>query len=327
MLPNGDATMVGDRGFTLSGGQKARIALARAVYQDFDIYLLDDPYSSVDAHVAEHIRIHCINGLLSSKTKLVSTHHTEYLTNAQLVIVMDNGLMIEKGNTDILSYVKPKETTNLVTEDKEIVESTHETEKSLEEAVEKGQVKLDIYLNYWKSIGHWLASLTLILFTCMQISRTASDWWLSHWTTSIKERNSSSLNDAENYLGVFAGIAIINSLFTLFRAFFFAFGGITASISIHSILLKSTLSSTISFFDTTAFGRIINRFSSDITNIDDRLPFNLNILLTQIFSLAASLFVTIYGIPWTAVAVVPLFIPYFFIQVKNCHYKIVFQFH
>ncbi|XP_015795703.1 multidrug resistance-associated protein 7 [Tetranychus urticae] len=313
IFPNGDATIVGDRGVTLSGGQKARIALARAVYQDFDIYLLDDPYSSVDAHVADHIKTKCIDGLLSSKTKLLSTHHTEYLTNAQLIVVMDNGLMMEKGNSGILAYVKPKDTVASVPDKKEFSESVERVEKPSEEAMEKGTVKFDIYRHYWKSVGPWLSPFILILFTFMQISRTASDWWLSHWTTAIKN-STSSLSGADTYLGVFAGISIINSLFSLFRAFFFAYGGIAASKAIHSILLKSTLTSTISFFDTTAFGRIINRFSSDITNVDDGLPFNLNILLSQIFGLAASLFITIYGIPWTAFAVLPLFIPYFFIQ-------------
>ncbi|KHJ93660.1 ABC transporter, ATP-binding protein [Oesophagostomum dentatum] len=55
MLTNGDLTEIGEKGINLSGGQKARISLARAVYQDFDVYLLDDPLSAVDAHVGKHI--------------------------------------------------------------------------------------------------------------------------------------------------------------------------------------------------------------------------------------------------------------------------------
>lgn len=55
MLPHGDQTEVGEKGINLSGGQKARLSLARAVYQDFDVYLMDDPLSAVDAHVGKHI--------------------------------------------------------------------------------------------------------------------------------------------------------------------------------------------------------------------------------------------------------------------------------
>lgn len=52
MLPVGDLTEIGERGVTLSGGQKQRVQLARALYQDADVYLLDDPFSAVDAHTA-----------------------------------------------------------------------------------------------------------------------------------------------------------------------------------------------------------------------------------------------------------------------------------
>ncbi len=55
LLVNGDLTLVGERGMTLSGGQKARVNLARAVYRDADIYLLDDPLSAVDSAVGKHI--------------------------------------------------------------------------------------------------------------------------------------------------------------------------------------------------------------------------------------------------------------------------------
>lgn len=62
---------MGENGVTLSGGQKMRIALARAVYQDKSIYILDDPFAAVDAHVASHIFETCVNGLLREKTRLV----------------------------------------------------------------------------------------------------------------------------------------------------------------------------------------------------------------------------------------------------------------
>ncbi|PIO56277.1 hypothetical protein TELCIR_22324, partial [Teladorsagia circumcincta] len=70
-LSNGDQTEIGEKGINLSGGQKARVALARAVYQDRDVYLLDDPLSAVDAHVAKHIFTHVIGpkGLLANKTR------------------------------------------------------------------------------------------------------------------------------------------------------------------------------------------------------------------------------------------------------------------
>ena len=86
ILPSGDMTEVGENGVTLSGGQKARLALARAVYQDKLVYLLDDPLAAVDAHVASHLFTHCITGLLKKKTVLLCTHRVQFLREADNII-------------------------------------------------------------------------------------------------------------------------------------------------------------------------------------------------------------------------------------------------
>ena len=77
MLPDGDHTMIGERGINLSGGQKARVALARAAYADADVYLIDDALSSVDAHVAKHIWNEVYAGLLKDKIRIVSCRASE----------------------------------------------------------------------------------------------------------------------------------------------------------------------------------------------------------------------------------------------------------
>uniref|UniRef100_A0A8C5LC58 ATP-binding cassette, sub-family C member 10 n=1 Tax=Jaculus jaculus TaxID=51337 RepID=A0A8C5LC58_JACJA len=86
MLPAGDQTEVGEKGVTLSGGQRARIALARAVYQEKALYLLDDPLAAVDADVANHLLHRCILGVLSNTTRLLCTHRMEYLDRADVVL-------------------------------------------------------------------------------------------------------------------------------------------------------------------------------------------------------------------------------------------------
>jgi len=73
-LPNGDETEIGEKGINLSGGQKARLSLARAVYSRNDIYLLDDPLSAVDAKVARKLYHNCLNGILKGKTVILVTH-------------------------------------------------------------------------------------------------------------------------------------------------------------------------------------------------------------------------------------------------------------
>lgn len=97
ILPLGDETVVGERGVSLSGGQKARVNLARAVYSDADIYILDDPLSAVDAHVGRHLYDLCINGYLKDKVRILVTHQLQYLQNADTIVALVDGHCVKKG--------------------------------------------------------------------------------------------------------------------------------------------------------------------------------------------------------------------------------------
>jgi ATP-binding cassette subfamily C (CFTR/MRP) protein 4 len=91
VLPFGDGTLVGEQGTMMSGGQKARIRLARAIYRDADIYLLDDPLSAVDAHVILHIFNECIVKYLKDKCVILVTHQVQYLKDLPRVCQLNEG--------------------------------------------------------------------------------------------------------------------------------------------------------------------------------------------------------------------------------------------
>ncbi|XP_047107183.1 ATP-binding cassette sub-family C member 4-like [Schistocerca piceifrons] len=91
LLPFGDQTLVGEKGITLSGGQRARVNLARAVYREADVYLLDDPLSAVDTHVGKHLFDECINSYLSGKTRILVTHQLQYLQGADSIMILNKG--------------------------------------------------------------------------------------------------------------------------------------------------------------------------------------------------------------------------------------------
>ena len=98
-FPDTDQTLVGRRGVVLSGGQRARISLARAVYANADVYLLDDPLSAVDFRVGQHIfEKKCIKQLLRNKTRMMTSHHEDHMKDADEVIVLCKGRVLEKGS-------------------------------------------------------------------------------------------------------------------------------------------------------------------------------------------------------------------------------------
>ncbi|KAH7839822.1 hypothetical protein Vadar_009200 [Vaccinium darrowii] len=102
MLPFGDCTVIGERGVNLSGGQKQRVQLARALYQDADIYLLDDPFSAVDAHTATSLFNEYVMGALARKTVLLVTHQVDFLPAFDSILLMSEGKIVEAGTYDHL---------------------------------------------------------------------------------------------------------------------------------------------------------------------------------------------------------------------------------
>lgn len=102
-LAGGDQTEIGEKGVNLSGGQKHRVALARACYSNADIYLLDDPLSAVDAHVGRHLFEKCICGLLDGKTRILVSHQLQFLPHADLVMVMKLGKIVDVGTYEALT--------------------------------------------------------------------------------------------------------------------------------------------------------------------------------------------------------------------------------
>jgi ABC-type bacteriocin/lantibiotic exporter with double-glycine peptidase domain len=105
MLPNGDMTEIGEKGINLSGGQKARVSLARAAYSSTDIVLLDDALSAVDAHVGKHILENClVKGPLANRTRVLATHALSALSRVDYIYVLDKGEIMEQGTYHV-SYL------------------------------------------------------------------------------------------------------------------------------------------------------------------------------------------------------------------------------
>jgi len=107
-LPDGDETEVGEKGISLSGGQKARLTLARAVYARADIYILDDPLSAVDQHVGRHLIDNVLGprGLLAGKTRIMATNSIPVLMEANYIYLLVKGQIVESGTYESVMATK-----------------------------------------------------------------------------------------------------------------------------------------------------------------------------------------------------------------------------
>ncbi|CAH2101656.1 unnamed protein product [Euphydryas editha] len=228
ILPHGDKTVVGERGASLSGGQRARISLARCVYQHADVYLLDDTLAAVDAKVAQAIYEDCIRGFLRDKATVLVTHHVHFAQRAHRVCVMRAGRIVAQGTYHELKNGVPEfekliEMTEKVEEEKQKKKIEYEIQENAEhlpilrsqksmsevsqlsfnmdldnnkdpkyegETQKKGSVDLGVYLAYITS-GHGSLTLVLLcaLFLLAQIFYSSTDVWLKEWV-NMEESNS-----------------------------------------------------------------------------------------------------------------------------------------
>ena len=102
LFARGLDTEIGERGVNISGGQKARLSLARACYSDADIYLLDDPLSAVDPNVAQKLFTNCIQGFLRNKARILVTHQVSFLPRVKRILVLEDGQQTFLGNYEEL---------------------------------------------------------------------------------------------------------------------------------------------------------------------------------------------------------------------------------
>lgn len=339
-LASGDDTNVGEAGVMLSGGQKARVALARAVYQNKEIYVVDDIFSAVDVPVGSHIYRNCLMGLLKNKTRILCTHHPRFLAGASKAILMENGEIVDEGSPkDILTKVD-FERDAVEKRDRKNTEKDEDPKEGCQleldliddETQSAGHVKLTIYKNYWRAVGNFLSLAIILAMALMQASKNSTDIWLAQWVSEDSNQNEShspilsgmawlsplleGASDERYHLVVYGSIAVFNTFMSLARAFLFAFGGICAAKAIHEKLLNVIMRARTQFFDGTPAGRILNRFSSDLYTVDDSLPFILNIFLDQVFGVFGPIIVCAYSVPWIMLILVPLAFLYYDIQ-KN----------
>lgn len=324
MLPNGDATEIGERGITISGGQKQRLNIARAIYFDADIILMDDPLSAVDAHVGRHIFDNAILGLLKDKCRILATHQLWVLNRCDRIIWMDQGRIQAVDTFDNLmrdhtGFQQLMESTALE-EKKEGGEAAQDDEseskgkkkkkgKALMQSEERAvsSVPWSVYADYVRASGSiFNALLIFLLLVISQGANIVTSLWLSWWTS-----NKYNLSVGV-YIGIYAGLGAVQALLMFMFMIALTIVGTSASKTMLRGAITRVLRAPMSFFDTTPLGRITNRFSRDVDVLDNSLSDAMRMYFFSVASILSVFALIIAFFHYFAIALVPLFFLFVF---------------
>uniref|UniRef100_A0A8C4HMG6 Multidrug resistance-associated protein 4 n=1 Tax=Dicentrarchus labrax TaxID=13489 RepID=A0A8C4HMG6_DICLA len=312
LLPDGDLTLIGDRGATLSGGQKARVNLARAVYQDADIYLLDDPLSAVDAEVGRHLFEQCICGMLRNKPRVLVTHQLQYLKAADQILVLKEGHMVAKGTYTELQQSGLDFTSLLKKEEEE------EQQQPQDILPRMRTLSQNSVLSHTSSVHSVKDGDQLPVAYIMQ------DWWLAYWADEQEKltANSTVIPNGQNvtalntdfYLGVYGGLTVATIIFGFMRNLLLFNVLVRCAQSLHNRMFSAILRTPVRFFDVNPIGRVLNRFSKDIGQLDANMPWTFVDFIQVFLQILGVIAVSVSVIPWILIPVLPLLLFFLYLR-------------
>ncbi|KAK6462758.1 P-loop containing nucleoside triphosphate hydrolase protein [Scheffersomyces coipomensis] len=379
VLPDGDDTQVGEKGISLSGGQKARLSLARAVYARADIYLLDDVLSAVDSHVGKNLLTQVFSrqtGILSSRTIILNTNSIAALEFADDINLISGGRFIETSSfADINLAHHPKlyelvneygngekvskspsviDTNTLIAttteqdddaaildqEDESIYDFSpqinafkglrrasvaslrYEPSKKLvgtlrssqiKEVSEKGKVKWSVYLEYARACSLIGVNIWFLLLVFASTVTIGGNYWLKNWTEQNSHAGSNS--DVWRFIIVYAILGFGASFANIIRGIVMMLWlGLNASRKIHDRMALRVVKAPMSFFDRTPIGRIMNRFTNDINQIDDNVPRILQDFMGHVMNTLIAFLTVGLIMPWFIIVIFSLSGIYWYYQ-------------
>ncbi|KAF8476090.1 hypothetical protein BDZ91DRAFT_689962 [Kalaharituber pfeilii] len=314
MFEAGDSTEVGERGVTLSGGQKARLALARAIYSPAKIVLLDDVLSALDAGTIKTVFEKCIKGeILKNRTVVLVTHHVSLVAPAaNKIVVLSSGAVVSAGPPTLLPELlgegilkdaeleEVEDLSRIVAEDVVLngepvglgvstSETNATTQKAkgklvLEEERAVGRVPKKMILGYIGNLGgpFFIALLVGSSFL-LELASLGNTFFVGLWSDAYRNPDQVNVNA---WLAAYAILLISISILTGLSYGLWYWAEWLASRVIHEKLVQAVLYAPIRFFDTTPLGRIINRFSKDVKSVDDKLGPYLQYSFVQVLEIA-----------------------------------------
>ncbi|ODV80944.1 uncharacterized protein CANTADRAFT_4932 [Suhomyces tanzawaensis NRRL Y-17324] len=370
-LPDGDQTVVGEKGIALSGGQKARIALARAVYARADIYLFDDILSAVDSHVGKNLikKVLADDGIIGPRTKILATNSVRVLHQANQIFLLTKGSITESGTYDEVNERK-SDLANLIEEfsrgkddeeeeeeeqDTPIVEANandlndeiqqfhgedaapkventlrrasvvsynhnyenEETETDgagrktgqLEEFKASGGLKWSTIVEYCKACNYKYVFVYIVMTFGVTLLGVAEKYILTYWTQWNSDTGETQR--PAFFLSFYILCGITSGAMILFSSFVvWTFCIVKGSAYFHERMANSVLRAPMSYFETTPIGRILNRFTDDISTIDMSLPWMLIMLVSSVLLGIMAIGIIIINLPIMFFLIIGLVVVY-----------------
>jgi len=336
LFANGDMTQVGEKGNNLSGGQKARLALARAIYSDADIYLLDDPLSAVDTKVAKSLYNDAIKTVLKNKTVILATHQVHFIKDLESIIVMDEGRVVAHGSYEqlqtqyknidkIFPSEKEKEQLEIIKNkrsknEKVLAQKTEFIEDQKKEKVDEDEDEdEDDGDDDDDENGEEKPSQTIETFKGTVTMRTYWKYikamggpftffiffylFITCEMANVGFARILAAWAAEEFtlgrsLGIMGGLAGYIFVVYIVKNVYFAWMLLRASQKHHNKMLDRIVRSPVLFFDTNSIGTILNRFSNDIGVLDRFLPHTALDFVDALFLIGALIIALGIVMPW-----------------------------
>lgn len=301
-LEHGDMTDVGENGTELSGGQKARVALARAVYSRASILLLDDVLSAVDAHTAKHLAERLLAGpLIEGRTLLLVSHNVQ-LVGPQMdkvVYLEDRRIAFDGSGPAFLNSTHFNGLLEAKDEDEEPSEKQPEDAKLSEhggksrahEHRERGSIAWRVWEAYVQASSGWsLCIVTMLLFAASSLWDLVNNAWLRDWSATIGK----STHASAWWLSWYVVLVVTGILFGVLRWVGIYTMSLLASRRLFDKMLWRTLRAPLRFHDMMTRGRLLNRFGQDLEVLDSKFAraiADVVIRVTQLLTTCIALYI------------------------------------
>lgn len=322
-LPAGDATELGQKGVNLSGGQKARVCLARACYSDADMFILDSPLAAVDAVVQRAIFHDCICSLLHDKTIILVTHSNEIISSPAVscLVRLDKGNCVVQHCSRALkrqelarNHADRQETLAATTSDARKTDIVITDGRLVDdEARSEGRVSKQVFHAYMSAMGGANAVAFLVLIqTLWQAFQIGSDLWLTYWTSNQQQPNGDVRQDeSATNMVVYAVLGLGSAFMVAVRAVSVSALGLRASRKLFDAMTASLLHTPLAFFDANPIGRIVNRYGDDVSTTDVSLSPQFDAVLGAAFFTICQLGTAVLVVRYFGLLVFPLALAYF----------------